>query len=171
MTTFQPRAPASRMAQARHPLFRRLTSAFQPLSAHKARTSTSRSEPNCRLRVGSLILESGLGGSILDTLLPVEAAVAGRSADSLGGVGSCSLVAVFVGSRPKDDEIELIRDKEAISGERGGAKPVMQSMTRTLGPLNVVGLELLVAVDSSVLRSSSSVSSGPLRRSTKCTAL
>lgn len=48
--TFHPRAPASRIAQARHPRFLLLTRAFQPRCAHSARTSTSMSEPNWRLR-------------------------------------------------------------------------------------------------------------------------
>lgn len=46
--TFHPSAPASRMAQARHPLFLRLMIAFQPFCAQSALTSISMSEPNCR---------------------------------------------------------------------------------------------------------------------------
>lgn len=48
--TFQPKAPASRTAQAKHPLFLRLMSAFQPFCAQSARTKISRSDPRLRRR-------------------------------------------------------------------------------------------------------------------------
>ena len=56
ITTFQPSAPASRIAHARHPRLRRLMTAFQPRSAQRARTRTSMSDPNCRRRVSLCIL-------------------------------------------------------------------------------------------------------------------
>lgn len=169
--TFHPRAPASRMAHARHPLLRRLMMAFQPRSAQIARTRISRSDPNCLLLVGSFILALGLGGSILDALLPVEAAVLGRRPRSPGGVGYCSWMAV--GSSPKEDEMELIRDSDASSGERGGATPVMQSMTRTRGVRGMEEEELLLEREPGVVpvRSSSSVASGWFRRLVRCIAV
>lgn len=37
----------------------------------------------------------------------------------------------FVGSSANVDESDDMRERDAISGERGGAKPVIQSITRT----------------------------------------
>lgn len=55
MTTLHPSAPASRIAQARHPLLRREIRAFQPLSAQIALTSISMSLPNCLRLVSECI--------------------------------------------------------------------------------------------------------------------
>lgn len=130
ITTLHPKAPASRIAQARHPRRRRLMMAFQPLSAQIARTMISRSEPNCLRRDGMRILDSALGGSILEAWLLPDVSVLARLSTPRGGVGSCSW-GVGSGSRPNSDEIELMRDRDAICGEEGGAMPVMQSITRT----------------------------------------
>ena len=89
----------------------------------------SRSEPNCLRRDGMRILDSALGGSILEAWLPLDVSVLGRLS-APRGVGSCSW-GVGSGSRPNSDEIELMRDSDAIWGEEGGAMPVMQSITRT----------------------------------------
>lgn len=130
MTTLHPKAPASRIAQARQPRRRRLMMAFQPLSAQIARTMISRSEPNCLRRDGMRILDSALGGSILDAWLLLDVSVLGRLLAPRGGVGSCSW-GVGNGSRPNSEEMELMRDRDAICGEDGGAMPVMQSITST----------------------------------------
>jgi hypothetical protein len=50
--TLHPKAPASLTAQAMHPLPRRLIRAFQPLSAHKARATISRSLPEATFWFG-----------------------------------------------------------------------------------------------------------------------
>lgn len=142
--------------------------AFHPFCAHTARARISRSDPNCLFLVGNFILESGLGGSILDTLVAPEAAELGRSW-SLDGVGMRS---VGVGSRPNEDDIELIRESEAISGDRGGANPVMQSITRTRGGLVTEVADPFAEDDEdALLRRSSSVTPGRRRRSTRCTVV
>ncbi len=133
MTTLHPSAPASRIAHARQALLRRLIIAFQPFSAQKARTRISRSEPNRRRRVPSCIciLASGAaegGGSTRSNLLAHERAVLGRRSSC--GVESW-IGGVFVGSSANEDDIDDIRERDSMSGERGGAKPVMQSMTST----------------------------------------
>lgn len=56
MITLHPRAPASRIAHPRHPLFLLLMIAFHPFWAHSARTRISMSEPNCLLRHSRCIL-------------------------------------------------------------------------------------------------------------------
>lgn len=67
------------------------------------------------------------------TLLRDDAAVLGRLSRSrdpgmrIGGTAA--------GSMPKEDESEDMRDREGMSGDCGGAKPVMQSMTRKRGSL------------------------------------
>lgn len=122
--TFHPRAPASLMAQDKQPRLRRLIIAFQPFSAHRARTRISRSDPNCLLRVPSRILASGLelGGSIRSILLRDDAAVLGRLSSSSeldirsGGI--------LVASIPNDDESEDMRESEGMSGDCGGANPL-----------------------------------------------
>lgn len=131
MTTLHPSAPASRIAHARQALLRRLMMAFQPRSAQKARTRISRSEPNCRLPVSSCILTSGAvggGGSTRSNLLAPERAELGRRSSC--GVESC-IGGVFTGSSANEDERDDMRERDGMSGERGGAKPVMQSMTST----------------------------------------
>lgn len=55
MTTAQPRAPASRIAQARHPRRLREMRAFQPRSAQMARMRISMSLPNWRRLVSECI--------------------------------------------------------------------------------------------------------------------
>lgn len=118
---------------------------------------TSRSEPNCLRREGIRIVASapaGLkGGSILEALRPptkdddddgVEAAVDGGLSPApawspppvppLPRGGFCSQTdgdEPATGSSPNSAEMELTRDSEAISGDVGGANPVMQSMTST----------------------------------------
>lgn len=70
--------------------------------------------------------------SMRSNLLPLEAAVLGRrciSGDEPGDVGNCALV----GSNPKDDESDDTRESAGMSGDRGGAKPVTQSMIKVLG--------------------------------------
>jgi hypothetical protein len=67
--------------------------------------------------------------------------------------------------------MELILDRDAISGERGGAMPVMQSITRIRGPFGIDGVELVVDADEPVARSSSSVASSRLSKSTIWTGL
>lgn len=47
--TFHPNAPASLIAQAKHPLLLLLIKAFHPFSAQMALTRISMSEPNWRL--------------------------------------------------------------------------------------------------------------------------
>lgn len=121
---------------------------------------TSRSEPNCLRREGMRIFASApagsRGGSILEALRPptneddadeVEAVCVCVLSGGLsptpawsppppplpqGGFSSRSDgVDPATGSSPKSAEMELTRDSEVISGDVGGANPVMQSMTST----------------------------------------
>lgn len=118
---------------------------------------TSRSEPNCRRREGMRILDSAPGaggGSILEALRPatnddddddVDAEVAvvlsGGLSVADGSIpiplprgGVCNRSDgddPDMGSSPKSAEMELTRDRDAISGDVGGAKPVTQSITST----------------------------------------
>lgn len=105
--------------------------AFQPFSAQKARTRISRSEPNCRVHVLGCAWVSGVaegGGSIRSNLLVLDRAVLGRRS----GIGiDIWIGGVFVGSSANDDERDDMRERDGMSGERGGAKPVIQSMTST----------------------------------------
>lgn len=109
-TTFQPSAPASRMAHARHPRRRRLISAFQPRSAHSARTRISASEPNWRRRVSACILLLAAG-----VLATVGAFWSGVAVVGLG-----------------DPSTGLIGGRSAAAWATG-CRFVMQSMTSTVG--------------------------------------
>lgn len=122
MTTFHASAPASRMAHARHPLRLRLISAFQPFSAHSARTSTSISEPNWRRLVSWCIF---LPAVSKPGVVVVGVAVAG------GGACACASSP----PPPLTDRllVRLTVGDSGISCSCGRDwKPVMQSMTRTL---------------------------------------
>ena len=69
------------------------------------------------------------GGSTRSNLLAPERAVLGRR--SICGVESWT-GGVFVGSSANEDDRDDMRERDGMSsGERGGAKPVMQSMTNT----------------------------------------
>lgn len=68
--TFQPNAPASRIAQAKQPLLLRLMSAFHPLSAQMALTSISASLPNCLRRVSECIFLDALSNKKPLSLMP-----------------------------------------------------------------------------------------------------
>lgn len=67
------------------------------------------------------------------TLLRVDAAVLGRRSNSIDP--GIRIGGILVGSIPKEDESDDIRDSESISGDCGGAKPVTQSITRKRGGL------------------------------------
>jgi hypothetical protein len=69
--------------------------------------------------------------------------------------------------------MELIRDSDANSGERGGATPVIQSMTSTRGVTGIEEEELLLdrEADAVPVSSSSSVASGLFMRSVRCIAV
>lgn len=120
MTTFHPRAPASRMAQARQPRRRRLMTAFQPFSAQKARTRISMSEPNCRARLSWCMLCSAPFFSPKPSELALLSPVLVRLDTGLSGI-SCACGC--------------------------GRKPVMQSTTSTFGDFTVVvGVKLGIGV-------------------------
>jgi len=126
ITTFHPKAPASRMAHARQPLLRRLINAFQPFSAQIARTKISISDPNCRLRDSECIF--------LDALSNAAASVPSLSPEptllpkaTLDEVGEASMAAEALLS------VRLMTGDRGISCSCGcGWKPVIQSMTSTL---------------------------------------
>ena len=117
ITTLQPSAPASLIAQARHPLLRLDTTAFHPFSAHTALTRTSISEPNCRRRVSWCIF--------------------------FPAVSKPGVVPTGVTGGASDDRL-LVREtvgESGISCSWGrGVKLVMQSMTRTLADWFVAGV-------------------------------
>ena len=72
----------------------------------------------------------------MSILLLIDAAVLGLrrciSAEFMPGLGTCTSGAP-VGSYANDDESDDTRDSSCSSGDLGGAKPVMQSITRTRG--------------------------------------
>lgn len=129
MTTLHPKAPASRTAHARQPLRRLLTTAFQPLSAQRARTRISMSDPNWRLRVGRRILASGLAlGSSLPPFIDAMLDLRPSTGETLGD----SVASLVGGSRSNVDESDDMRERDGIPGEDcWGVKPVTQSMTKT----------------------------------------
>jgi hypothetical protein len=69
------------------------------------------------------------GGTTLSNLLALERAVLGRRSSS-GELESWT-GGVLVGSNPNEEESEDMRERDGMSGERGGAKPVTQSITNT----------------------------------------
>lgn len=104
-------------------------------------------------------------------LLSPEAAVSGRRLDSgdEGETGNCILGTLLPCSSPKEEEREDHRDSGGKSGDdRGGAKPVMQSMTKTRCPRRCA-VELLRERDTGTFlpSMSSKVASGRFRRSTR----
>jgi len=167
------------MAQAKHALLRRLMIAFHPLLAQKARTRISKSEPNRRRRVGSCILSSGVerdGGLTRSNLLVPEYAVLGRRSKS-GELDSWTDELDF-GSSANEDDKDDMRDNDSGSGsgECGGAKPVMQSITSTrcgllAGEVLDDVLPVLLCIGGSFSRSSRVVDAGRLRRSARWMAL
>lgn len=118
-----------------------------------------------------MLLKIDNGGSIRSNLLELEAAVLGRRFNSGDEFDDENWTGgALVGSRPYDDERDDTRESGSISGDRGGAMPVMQSMTRVRGVRTGAAGDSLLALrlnEASLLRSSSRVAFGWHRRSTR----
>ena len=122
------------------------------------------------------VIEEGVcGGSNRSSLLLlIDAAILDRRRcqSACDGLGTWTSGAPE-GSNANDDDSDDTRDSAGSSGERGGAKPVMQSMTRTRGSRGGVaeGRPLLDRLaEAPCFRRTSRVASGWFRRSTRWTA-
>lgn len=112
--------------------------AFQPFSAHSARTMISMSEPNCRLLVSPCIFFSAVSTILSPPTRPLAAVEAATAASGPGPERDS-------GDRPSD---RLARGDSGVSGSCGsGANPVMQSMTRHLAALLDADAGVLAKLD------------------------
>jgi hypothetical protein len=112
----------------------------------------------------------GGGGLTRSNLLAPERAVLGRRSSS--GELEIFIGGVFVGSSPNEDERDDTRERDGMSGERGGAKPVMQSITSTRWGLFAIEVLEDTLLDLSwvgvtLTRSSRVVDAGRFRRSVR----
>lgn len=178
MTTLHPNAPASRMAQARHPLLRREISAFHPLSAQMALTSISMSLPNCLLLVSECILNSAAPLLLLSLAFWFCVCV-GEDAAAAAAAAEPSTLSIPPPLALLSDECRLVEPQLhldlVVRGVNGtscasgwGMKLVMASTTRTRGALAVAddsGRVLGAVLDAESARSCSRDHPGLLRRS------